>query len=290
MNARLPCKPSLIVTADDFGMSLEVNEAVEEAHRNGILTCASLVVAGDAAEDAVRRAKRMPTLGVGLHLAIFGARASAKVKSVVAPDGANLGYSPVRAGSAIMVTPAGRRAAHAEIAAQFEAYRMTGLELGHLDGHWHCHQHPTVLAQALEIGVPLGLKAVRIPYEPYGFSRRVTGSGKAGARLAHAVFGLPLTMTMRLQAAIAGVAANDCFFGKTDDGFITEDLLISLAANLPAGVTELGLHPATSTWGGDHCPPAHWRQADELAALTSPRVREAIDRAGATLIRWADLT
>ena len=279
----------LIVTADDFGMSMEVNEAVEEAHRNGILTCASLVVAGDAAEDAVKRAKRMPSLGVGLHLAIFGARASARAKSVVAPDGENLGYSPVLAGSAIMVTPGGRRAARSEIAAQFEGYRKTGLELGHLDGHWHCHQHPTVLAQALEIGVPLGLKALRIPYEPYGFSRRVTGKGKAGARLAHAVFGLPLTMTMRLQAAIAGVAANDRFFGKTDDGFVTEAMLVSLAENLPAGVTELGLHPATATWGGEHCPPAHWRQADELAALTSPRVRAAIERCGIALIRWADL-
>jgi hypothetical protein len=117
----------------------------------------------------------------------------------------------------------------------------------------------------------------------------VTGKGKAGARLAHAVFGLPLTMTMRLQAAIAGVAANDRFFGKTDDGFVTEDMLVSLAENLPGGVTELGLHPATATWGGEHCPPAHWRQADELAALTSPRVRAAIERNGIALIRWADL-
>ncbi len=279
----------LIVTADDFGMSLEVNEAVEEAHRNGVLTCASLVVAGDAAEDAVRRAKRMPGLGVGLHLAIFGARASAEGKSVVAPDGANLGYNPVRAGSAIMVLPSGRKAARREIAAQFEAYRHTGLELGHLDGHWHCHQHPTVLAQALDIGVPLGLKALRIPYEPFGFSRRVAGKGKAGARLSHAICGLPLTLTMRLQALAAGVSVNDRFFGKTDDGFITEDLLVSLAENLPSGVTELGLHPATETWGGAHSPPAHWRQADELSALTSPRVRAAIERRGIALIRWADL-
>ena len=90
----------LIVTADDFGMSLEVNEAVEEAHRKGILTCASLVVAGEAAEDAVRRAKRLPELGVGLHLAVFGARASAAEPSLLAPDGVNLGESPVSTGSA----------------------------------------------------------------------------------------------------------------------------------------------------------------------------------------------
>ena len=289
MTPRLPKNSCLIVTADDFGMSLEVNEAVEEAHRNGILTCASLVVAGDAAEDAVKRAKRLPGLGVGLHLAIFGARASASEPSILAADGRNLDEKPVRTGSAIMVSPGARKAARREIAAQFEAYRRTGLELGHLDGHWHCHQHPVVLAQALAAGVPLGLKALRIPYEPYRFSRRVAGPGKACARLAHALFGLPLTLTMRLQAAAWGVATNDRFFGKTDDGFISEDLLVSLAENLPGGVTELGLHPATATWDGDHCPPADWRQADELAALTSPRVRAAIERRGIALIRWADL-
>jgi hopanoid biosynthesis associated protein HpnK len=281
--------PRLIVTADDFGMSLAVNEAVEEAHRNGILTCASLVVAGDAAEDAVRRAKRLPGLGVGLHLAIFGARASAAGRSVVAPDGKNLGYSPVVAGSAIMVTPGGRKAARREIAAQFEAFRKTGLELGHLDGHWHCHQHPAVLSMALEYGMALGLKALRVPYEPFGLSRRVAGKSKTGARLGHAIFGRPLTSLMRLLARKAGVAVNDTFFGKIDDGFISEDLLLNLLANLPQGATELGLHPATETWGGEHCPPAHWRQADELAALTSPKVRAQVERRGIDLIRWADL-
>jgi hopanoid biosynthesis associated protein HpnK len=279
----------LIITADDFGMSLEVNEAVEEAHRKGVLTCASLVVAGDAAEDAIRRARRMPGLGVGLHLTIFGARASAKGVSTLSRDGENLGEEPVRTGSAIMVLPAARKAARREIAAQFEAYRQTGLELGHLDGHWHCHQHPSVLALALEYGVPLGLKALRVPYEPFGFSRRVAGRTKTGARLSHAICGLPLTLVMRLQARAAGVSANDYFFGKTDDGFISEELLLSLLANLPQGSTELGLHPATETWGGAHCPPAHWRQAEELAALTSPRVRSEITQREIELIRWADL-
>src|SRR5215469_9338832 len=58
----------LIVCADDFGLDVAVNEAVEEAHRHGILSCASLMVAGPAAADALARARRLPTLGVGLHL------------------------------------------------------------------------------------------------------------------------------------------------------------------------------------------------------------------------------
>jgi chitin disaccharide deacetylase len=278
----------LIVTADDFGMSLEVNEAVEQAHREGILTCASLVVAGDAAADAVARAKRLPNLGVGLHLAIYGARAAAQGNSAVSPDGINLGYTPVSTGIAMMVTPSGRAAARREVAAQMEAYRKTGLPLGHLDGHWHCHQHPALLAMALELGKSLGLKAVRLPYEPFGFSHAV-GGNRMLARLANALTHWPLSRTMKWQLKRAGARGNDRFFGKVDDGFIDERLLLGLAENLPEGVTELGLHPATITWGGDHAPPPHWQQAAELAALTSPAVRAAMSANGVSLCRWADL-
>ena len=218
----------LIVTADDFGMSMEVNDAVEEAYRNGILTCASLVVAGDAAEDAVRRAKRLPKLGVGLHLAMFGAPASASEPSILAPDGANLGQSPVVTGVAVMVSPRARKAAEREFAAQFDAYRKTGLPLGHLDGHWHCHQHPAVLAIALRLGKPLGLRAVRIPYEPYSFSRDVGDGSKPIARLLHAFSHWPLTRAMRRRVRSAGMATNDRFFGKTDNGAIDKKLLLRL--------------------------------------------------------------
>ncbi len=60
----------VILTADDFGLSEAVNEAVERAHRDGVLTSASLMVAGPAAADAVRRARRLPALRVGLHLVV----------------------------------------------------------------------------------------------------------------------------------------------------------------------------------------------------------------------------
>jgi chitin disaccharide deacetylase len=279
----------LIVTADDFGMSLEVNEAVEQAHREGILTCASLVVAGDAADDAIARAKRLPGLGVGLHLAIYGARAAAAEPSIVAPDGKNLGYNAVSTGIAMMVTPAGRAAARREVAAQLDAYRKTGLQLGHLDGHWHCHQHPALLSMALELGKPLGLKAVRLPYESFAFSHRVGGDRRL-TRLGNAVAHWPLSLEMKRQLRGAGVRGNDWFFGKVDDGFVSERLLLGLAANLPVGVTEVGVHPATKTWGGEHSPPAHWRQAEELAALISPAVRDAMTANNVSLCRWADLT
>ncbi|HWI86985.1 MAG TPA: ChbG/HpnK family deacetylase, partial [Sphingomonas sp.] len=64
----------LIVTADDFGVADAVNGAVEQAHRDGILTAASLMVSGAAAADAVTRARRLPKLGVGLHVVLVDGR------------------------------------------------------------------------------------------------------------------------------------------------------------------------------------------------------------------------
>ena len=281
----------LVVTADDFGMSIEVNEAVEEAHRNGILTNASLVVAGAAAADAIRRAKRMPGLGVGLHLAIFGAPAqqSGEAQQMIAPDGENLGEKPVSTGIGIMFSPATRAAAKREIEAQFRAFGQSGLELGHLDGHWHCHQHPTILNLAIAAGRPLGLRAVRIPYEGLGWSHRVTGHRRLGARIGHAVSHAPLAGFMRLRTKAAGLRANDHFFAKSDAGSVSGDQLLGLVQNLPDGVTEVGLHPSTRQRIGIHSPPPDWDSTGELAALTDPRLRPEIERRGIILCRWADL-
>lgn len=281
----------LVVTADDFGMSIEVNEAVEEAHRNGILTNASLVAAGAAAADAIRRAKRMPGLGVGLHLAIFGAPAqqSGEAQQMIAPDGENLGEKPVSTGIGIMFSPATRAAAKREIEAQFRAFGQSGLELGHLDGHWHCHQHPTILNLAIAAGRPLGLRAVRIPYEGLGWSHRVTGHRRLGARIGHAVSHAPLAGFMRLRTKAAGLRANDHFFAKSDAGSVSGDQLLGLLQNLPDGVTEVGLHPSTRQRIGIHSPPPDWDSTGELAALTDPRLRPEIERRGIILCRWADL-
>ena len=283
-------KRRLIITADDFGMSLEVNEAVEEAHRDGVLTCASLVVAGRAADDAIRRAKRLPLLGVGLHLALYGAPAQSACEpgSQIAPDGVMLGERPVFTGTAIMLSPRVRAQARREIEAQFDAYRRSGLALGHLDGHWHCHQHPAVLAMALDLGRPLGLKAVRVPYETRRPSQ-ATDSGKGFQRWAESVCHYPLAVNMRRQIKAAGLRSSDWFFGKTDAGAINTDVLAAMVKGLPAGVSEIGLHPAVSRWQGPDAPPAHWRPEDEVQALTDPRLRALIALYAVDLCRWSDL-
>jgi len=145
----------LIVTADDFGLDEAVNEAVEQAHLNGILSAASLMVGAPAAADAVTRARRLPELKVGLHIALVDATPvlpPEQVPDLVGPDG-RFSKQLVRAGFSFFFRPRVRAQLAAEIAAQFADFSATGLKLDHVNCHNHMQLHPTVAGLILDIGM-----------------------------------------------------------------------------------------------------------------------------------------
>src|SRR5579864_1212953 len=164
----------LIVTADDFGRDFAINEAVETASRDGILSCASLMVGAPAASDAVVRAHRLPGLRVGLHLVLTDGSPvlpPGEVRRLVGADG-RFDDNLVRAGLRYFFTPGVRRLLATEIRAQFEAFRATGLALDHVNAHQHMHLHPTVARLIVEIGSSYGMRAVRLPLEAPAVLRR----------------------------------------------------------------------------------------------------------------------
>ena len=283
-------RSGLIITADDFGLSLPVNEAIEEAHRKGVLTCASLVVAGDAAADAVRRARKMPKLGVGLHLALLDAPSAlpaAEIPDLVEPDGSGLASRPFWTGSRIALVKTVREQARKETRAQFELFRKTGLPLDHVDGHWHFHQHPSLIRLlAREIAPDFGVRAVRVPREPALPSWRAAGRTGLLARLRTAWANAPLWAATRRSLRRAGVGCNDWFFGLNDGGAVTRERLLGFIANLPPGISEIGMHPSSAPLSGPHAPPPHWRLVEELQALVDPEVKAACQ--GVRLGRFAD--
>lgn len=280
----------VIVTADDFGLTVAVNQAVEQAHREGILTAASLMVGAPAAADAVERARRLPALGVGLHVVLVQGRPVLPPECVPDLVGADGAFTDrlVRAGFSWFFRPRVRRQLAAEIRAQYEAFRATGLPLDHVNAHNHMHLHPTLQALILEAGREHGLRAVRVPYEPPLASFRAAGSGLARRCLTAAGLA-PWVALLRRRLRRAGLKSNRCVFGLHDSGNMDADLVVRLAGELPAGVTEIYFHPATR-----RCPelerqmPAYRHQA-ELAALTSPGVGAALAAAGARRIAFGDL-
>lgn len=264
----------LIVTGDDFGASLPVNEAIETAHRDGILTAACLMVGAPMAEDAVERARRSPNLGVGLHLVVVRGRAvlaPERIPDLVDGDGRFDG-NLVRAGFRYYFLPRVRRQLAAEIRAQFEAFQATGLVLDHANAHNHMHLHPTVLRLIVDIGREFGLAAVRLPHEPGG-----------------GIFLAPWIALMKRRLRRTGLRFNDFIFGIRDAGRMDGDALRRIIATLPDGVSEIFLHPATGRWAEMESEAAGFRFEDEFKALVDPAVRAAVAKAGAELIAFGDL-
>jgi chitin disaccharide deacetylase len=260
----------LIVTADDFGAAVEVNEAVEAAHRSGILTAASLMVSGAAADDAAARARRNPHLRVGLHLVLAEGRPVLPPHAVSRLlDASGAFRRDMAAMGALFATSAvARRQLAAEIAAQFEAFRATGLALDHCNAHKHYHLHPLIGSLIASIGRRYGLRAARVPLEPAAILRKVEPGTPRMAALALA----PWALLLRRRFRAAGLLSGDRVFGLQWSGGMTRDRLCGLIAHLPPGLSEIYLHPATAPYPGSA---PGYRYREELEALTSPEVAAA---------------
>ena len=280
----------LIVTADDFGLAPAVNEAVEEGHRRGILSAASLMVAASASSDAVARAKRLPKLGVGLHLVLVDGRPvlpPAEIPDLVGPDG-RFPVDPFRAGVRIFLSRDARRQMEREMRAQLEAFHATGLALDHVNAHHHFHAHPTVADTLIRLAPEYGIKAVRVPYE-----RPVQAWRATGDRLASRLFAW-LTQahwTGRLKRRLdrAGISHNDCVLGLSDSGAMGKERVKNYIEHLPDGVSELYVHPATAHWAGEDAWPGHYQCAGEFEALTDPGVAQALKALGLRSMPFAGL-
>ena len=257
----------LIVTADDFGVAREVNDAVEAAHRGGVLTAASLMVAAPAAADAIARARRMPSLRVGLHVVLVEGRPVLPASAVThLVDGNGAFRSNMAAlGTILSCSRQARRQLAAEITAQFEAFRATGLTLDHCNAHKHFHLHPVVGGLIAAIGGRFGLRAVRIPLEPAQVLRKI----ERQTPWAPALLTAPFALLLRRRLRAAGLLAPDRIFGLRWSGRMTRDRLAGLIRNLPNGLSEIYLHPATGPFAGA-APGYHYRE--ELDALMAPEI------------------
>jgi hopanoid biosynthesis associated protein HpnK len=246
-----------------------VNEAVECAHCQGVLTAASLMVAGPAAVRAVGLAKRMPALRVGLHLTLLEGVPVTPPREI--PDLVDR-HGRLRSDMVVLafalLRPSVRRQLRREIAAQFEAFRKTGLALDHVNAHKHFHVHPLVAGEVVRACLENGAPALRVPEEPASTVARIDGARAAATGMT------PWAGLLRARARRAGLPTPDAVFGLRWSGKVTARRLSALLAQLPSGLIEVYTHPATSDTFAGHEPGYQYRQ--ELSALTDPAVIEAV--------------
>lgn len=278
----------LIVNGDDFGFSSGVNHAIIRAHEQGILTSASLMVTGEAFEEAVALAKAHPTLGVGLHLVLGCGRSvlpPSQIPHLVDALG-NFPDDPLMTGLRYQFNRAARRELPIEIRAQLEKFRQTGLPLSHVDGHLHHHSHPGVLPHIVTLAKEFDIRVIRLPSEELWLTLKLDRSDLATKLIWSVVF----TSLRRYGEGLLnahGIQFADRVYGLLESGRISEGYLLGLIPQIQADLVEIYAHPAIINPGEPSNAPLNLGSS-ELAALLSDRVREAVVQQGFELTNYGD--
>lgn len=272
------------INGDDFGFSTGVNQAIVAAHQKGVLTSTSLMMSGDAVDDAIELAKSNPSLAVGLHLVLGMGRSVLppdQIPHLVDADG-QFPDDPTQAGLNYQFNAKARRELPLEIRAQLEKFRQTGLKLSHVDGHLHLHSHPVILKHLVELAEEFDIPEIRLPSEELKLALAIDASGRFAKAVGSAVFtGLRRygeTVLRQHQIHFA-----DRVYGLLQTGRITESYLLELIPRITANVIEIYTHPAIAVPGEPSNSPLNLGFA-ELEALLSDRVRAALEQHGFKLV------
>ncbi|MBI1760610.1 MAG: hopanoid biosynthesis-associated protein HpnK [Acidobacteria bacterium] len=276
----------LIVNGDDFGYSDGVNRAILQAHREGILTSASLMVNESAAAEAVALAQANPTLAVGLHLVLVLGRAAlphAEIPHITDAQG-RFTDSSFQAGIQYYFSQAARREVRREMRVQFEKFAATSLPFSHVDGHTHLHQHPVVFAELIRLCEEFGVRRVRVVKGEMRLSLRLDRRHLPLKLVWGTVFNL-LGNWCERQLRGRGFVQPQKVYGLLQSGDLNEDYLLGLIPRMAQTTTEIYAHPLAPD-ADAAAQSENPGGARELQALTSAQVRQAIEQAGFALTTY----
>ncbi|HEY3743245.1 MAG TPA: ChbG/HpnK family deacetylase [Bryobacteraceae bacterium] len=259
---------TLLVNADDFGFTRDVNSGIIEAHTSGILTATTLMANGAAFDDAIVLARETPTLDVGCHLVLVGGSSLVTGRPF-----------PVTVRELLRTIVLRRIDPYAELKAQIQRIVDAGLRPVHMDTHKHTHLFPPVLDAVARLSREFGIRWIRRPFD---FPME-SGGMPLSKRLVSSAFGI---VRPRLERVLRenGCRSTDYFAGFSITGRFGARQVVELIRALPEGSTEFMVHPGHCT---DELRATRTRlkesRAQELAALVAPEVRRALDEAGVKL-------
>ena len=274
----IPRSTRLIVNADDLGLAASVNRGIVEAFERGIVTSASLIVNMPACDDAIRRLaearERGATPSIGLHFNIVAGRPLEQCPTL----------TRTRTGEFLPILALAWRAwtgrldardVERELDAQLHKAKKLlipiGLRVTHIDSHRHAHCLPGVFDVVVRAAQREGITHVRHSCEAPG-----TQLGRPHAMLASRL----LRSIFSKRAPLDDVR----FTGVAMMGSRTFDSDIDrLIAELPAGTTELMVHPGYDSAELAALDAYRAPRERELRALTSRALRDRIEEMGVEL-------
>ena len=284
----------LILNADDFGMTRGVNEGIIRAHRDGVLTSATLMANGAEFDDAVSRAKSNPKLGVGCHLVLVGGPAIAPREKISSLADAN-GNLPESLAGLVARLSSGfirMKAIERELRAQIEKIRSAGIEPTHLDTHKHTHAHPKVMEAVGRVAKELGITRIRKPMENLRDSWETTRHESSGRtkELIAAAAARAVTPWFQAIARKYGLLSPDHFLGLAMTGGLGPAALRRMIDTLSDGSTEIMLHPGICDIDLANSGSRLQDQREtELQGLLDSGVRNALDERDIRLISYREL-
>jgi hopanoid biosynthesis associated protein HpnK len=287
---------NLIVNADDLGWTAGVNRGIAEAHRNGIVTSASLLANGAAFQEAVELARDASNLGVGAHLNLNDGAPVAPRESVASlvNDAGRFEGGPDGLLLKIATRGLSLREVETEWNAQISKVRDAGIEPTHVDGHKHVHMLPGLFEIALRLAKRHGIGAIRVSHEASGLRAALsTGERRATVVLKQGVQARGLKLLARdarQQAERTGLSTADYFCGIAQTGELTREGVARLLRSLPEGTTELMCHPG---YADEALRKTATRLQDsrqkEVEILTDMEIRNLVSSQGIRLIDYAFL-
>ncbi len=283
----------LVINADDLGADEPRNEGILEAIEAGVVTSASLLANGPALEDAIARIRSLKRRKVsfGFHLNLSqGTPLAAGHRHLVGPDG----NFPGKIAAQGLLMQRGNAKLEEEIAAEMESQlvrlRDAGIEVRHMDGHQHVHVFPAVTSSALRLAERHGIRWVRMPHEPAPPAAKTSGTEYPVLSDEARRFS-DMAAEARVHFEKARVKKTDAFRGLYLKGRLSVELLEEVLVNLPAGLTELMVHPGKAAAGNDG-PFSYFSTPErlgELEALMSGRFKAALARCGVGLVSFLEV-
>lgn len=241
----------LIVNADDFGLAAGVNRAIMEAHRDGIVSSATLMASGPAFDDAVGVGLSLPRLSVGCHVVLVdGAPVGppSALDTLVAirsaePDNFYTSLSAFAARATLGGFDPEQLVE--EITAQIRKLQAAGIRVTHLDSHKHTHIFPSILAAMLRAARICGVRAIRSPFVPMKaiMAQQFAGKRTLLKRYSQVRILNTFARPFRRQLERSGLRAPDGIIGVIETGLLDFALLRQALTNLPEGTWELVSHP-----------------------------------------------
>ncbi|MDO5582545.1 MAG: ChbG/HpnK family deacetylase [Mitsuokella multacida] len=277
----------IIINADDFGRHAEINRAVEEGLVHGCLRSATVMPGGAAFAGAIDIARRHEELGLGVHFTLVDGHPILPPEEIPSLVGSEGDFLPDHTAllKRYLKGSINLEEVRRELAAQLQKVEATGIPISHVDSHQHMHTLPGIIDIVLDLAARAGIRAVRTPRTPL-FAGAFGGLGQLVGRLG-------LSTLARLAACKAhrrGLLTPDNFAGIVAGEAVSEGELLHLIAHLPQGTTEVMMHPGMkndvlqedSGWQHDF--------EAELAAILSPRVGAALQKAEVEPVNFRHLS